>query len=132
MDTVEPINEPRPFHPGRGHKHLPSEVNIDGFRPETIAFAAIAGNWRAVEFIHGDDGIPQFLPKADETHIKCVTCGEKKPLNAFPKDTRKRNGLDSRCRRCEAARVKTYRLRHASWFGETGERNRTVNLQKTG
>jgi hypothetical protein len=133
LDTVEPLNEPRPFYPGRNHKYLPSEVNIDDFRPDTIAFAALAGNYRAVEYIHGDDGIPQWTAKPISSEVECACCGEMKPRRSFPKDNRKRNGLGSYCRECERGRAKVYRLRHASWFEENNDTtNRAVNLSKTG
>lgn len=122
-------SEPRPFYPGRNHKYLPSEVNIDAFRPDTIAFAALAGNYRAVEYIHGDDGIPQWTAKPISDEIECSCCGQMQPRRLFGKDPRKRNGLQSYCKICERGRKKVYRLKHASWFENT---NRPVNLAKTG
>lgn len=39
----------------------------------------------------------------------CSACGLEKPLGAFARDPRRSTGLDSRCRACEAARVRAYR-----------------------
>lgn len=43
----------------------------------------------------------------------CASCNEARPLSEFGPDYRKPDGLDPRCRKCEAARRKRERARAA-------------------
>jgi len=119
-----PLNDRKevPFKPGQGYRYLDLGDNIEHAPPATIAFASIAGNHRAVEFVHGDEGIPKAAPLPLSNDIECTKCCKMKPRSAFTRDNRKHNGLSSACRECERGRKKVYRLRHARWFkdGLTG------------
>lgn len=136
MDVVtftELNREAKPFKPGSGYRYLDLGDNIEHAPPATTAFASIAGNHRAVEFLYGDATIPQYTAKPMSNDIECAKCHELKPRTAFTRDKRKRNGLASYCRACERGRKKVYRLRHAKWFDDTNDKNkRPVNLPKTG
>lgn len=122
-----------PFKPGKAYRYMELNDVIERNRPDTLAYAALAGNWRAVEFLYGDDAIPQYIAKPLSNDIECTKCGQSKPRSAFGRDPRKSNGLQSSCRSCERGRKKVYRLRHAKWFDDANDKNkRPVNLPKTG
>lgn len=135
MDAVtftELPREAKRFRPGKAYRYLDFGDTIDDARPDTIAYAAIAGNHRAVEFIYGDASIPQFLPKPLSNEVECTRCCQSKPRSAFGRDPRKANGLQSICRACDRGRKKIYRLRHARWFEDANEStNRPVNGAKS-
>ena len=73
----------------------------------------------------------------------CRVCGELKGPGAFPRDARKRDGLDTRCKACDAARVARYhaarkndpeyremrRERAARWRAENADKVRESNAR---
>lgn len=55
---------------------------------------------------------------------QCTKCGEQKPLEAFAKDRSRRDGLQRRCRECNAVQQKAYREANPDYMKAHREANR--------
>lgn len=62
---------------------------------------------------------------------RCCACGATKPIGEFVKDARKKDGHDTRCKTCYAAKSREWRQRPESRYGYL-ERDRKYREKKNG
>lgn len=70
------------------------------------------------------------MPALAQAHKRCRVCGSEKPLAAFNRNAKSRDGRDSLCRDCNRQRQREYRRLNPQKQREWEERNREASKAK--